>query len=181
MHPKLGWVWERPPSMRSLPVLLILLSVSVFAETLPRIAGENLLGQQVILPEAAAGHPAVLVLGFSHASQGQTKAWGERLNSEYPDASGVIVYPIAVLEDVPRLVRGMASHGIKSGTPKQQRARFLLVYHNEAELKMAVDFSTPDDAYILSLDRSGEIRWRFHGAVTDSALMQLQTELHTAE
>ena len=162
-------------------VLLILLSVPVFGETLPRIEGENLLGQKVTLPDASTGHPAVLVIGFSHASQNQTKAWGERLNKEFPESSGVSVYSMAVLEEVPRLVRGMASHGIKSGTPKEERARFLLLYHNEAELKMAADFSAPDDAYILLLDRSGTIRWHFHGAVTENALMQLQTELHASE
>ena len=167
--------------MRSLPVLLALLCVPVFGETLPLIEGENLLGQKVSLPEAAAGHAAILVMGFSHASQNQTKPWGERLNREFAEGSGVSVYAIAVLEDVPRLVRGMATHGIKSGAPKQQRDRFLLVYHHEAELKTAASFSAPDDAYILLLDRAGTIRWRFHGPVSEDALRQLQGELHGAE
>lgn len=93
----------------------------------------------------------------------------------------VTVYPVAVLEAVPRLVRGMASHGIKGGTPKEQRDRFLLVYYQEAELKMAAGFTAPDDAYILLLDASGAIRWRFHGSVTDSAVAELQKEAQVVE
>ncbi len=75
----------------------------------------------------------------------------------------------------------MASHGIKSGTPKEQRGRFLLVYHHETELKITAEFSAPDEAYVLALDRSGAIRWRFHGLVTDEAVMQLRTALAASE
>jgi hypothetical protein len=59
------------------------------------------------LPDAAAGHPAVVVIGFTHSSQNQTKAWAARLQHEFP------TYSIAVLENAPRLVRGMAVHGMK--------------------------------------------------------------------
>jgi hypothetical protein len=165
--------------MRSLATLLLLLSSALFAETLPRIQGENLLGKPVVLPDAAAGHAAVLIMGFSHASQGETKVWSERLDHDFAGNSGVTVYPMAILEQVPRLVRGMASHGIKSGAPKEQRERFLLVYHNEAELKQAAGYSAPDDAYVLLVDGSGNIRWRYHGSITDAAVTQLQAELQT--
>ena len=167
--------------MRLLLTLFVCLTSAVCAETLPQIEGENLMGRKIVLPEAAAGHRAILVIGFSHASQGQTKAWADRLDREFPNRQMVTVYPVAVLEAVPRLVRGMASHGIKSGTPKEQRDRFLLVYHQEAELKMAAGFTAPDDAYILLLDASGAIRWRFHGPVTDSAVAELQKEAQAAE
>ena len=170
---------RRLPTMRLL-LTLVCLTSAVCAETLPQIEGENLMGRKIVLPEAAAGHRAILVIGFSHASQGQTKAWAERLDREFPNPSMVTVYPLAVLEAVPRLVRGMASHGIKSSTPKEQRDRFLLVYQKEAELKMAAGFTAPDDAYILLLDASGAIRWRFHGPVTDSAIAELQKEAQAA-
>jgi hypothetical protein len=167
--------------MRSLLTLLVCLTSAVGAETLPQIEGENLMGKKIVLPQATAGHRAILVIGFSHASQGQTKAWADRLDHEFPNTAMVTVYPVAVLEAVPRLVRGMASYGIKSGTPKEQHDRFLVVYHEEAELKMAAGFTTPDDAYILLLDASGAIRWRFHGPVTDSTVAELQKEAQAAE
>jgi ATP synthase subunit 10 len=162
-------------------LIFVCLASAICAEKLPQITGENLMGKKIALPEAAAGHRAILVIGFSHASQSQTKAWADRLDREFPDPAMVTVYPVAVLEAVPRLVRGMASHGIKSGTPKEQRDRFLLVYHQEAELKMAAGYSAPDDAYIILLDGSGAIRWRFHGPAADSAVVELQKETKVAE
>lgn len=131
----------------------------------PAIEGQNLREHRVKLPD---GKKDVVVIGFTHGSQNQTKAWSKRLTAEYP------TYSIAVLEDVPRLVRGMATHGIKSGVPEDQRERFLLVYHGEKELKEAAGFSTPDDAYILMVDPSGAIKWKYHGPLTDAALEQLK-------
>src|SRR5690349_1882257 len=159
---------------------LVAFACAASAETLPRLEAENLLGRKIVLPDAAAGHAAILVIGFSHASQRPTKAWTERLDRRFPDPAKVTVYPVAVLEAVPRLVRGMATHGIRSGAPKEQRVRFLLLYHQEAELKSAAGFSAPDDAYILLLDVHGAIRWRFHGEVTNPALAELDKELQAS-
>ena len=160
---------------------LFALGFAACAETLPPIEGENLLGTKIVLPQAAAGHAAILVIGFSHASQQQTKAWADRLDREFPSSAMVTVYPVAVLEAAPRLVRGMAAHGIRSDTPKEQRDRFLLVYHKEAGLKIAAGFSAPDDAYIVLLDAHGAIRRRFHGAPTDSEVAELEKETKAAE
>ena len=137
-------------------LLLIGGLVCLHAEQFPRIEGQNLLGQKMALPDAAAGHPAVVVIGFTHGSQKQTKAWAARLQHEFP------TYSIAVLEDAPRLVR-------------DQRDHFIVVYHNEKELKQAAGFDRPDDAYVLLLDKDGAIRWRFHGPVTDAAVDELKS------
>ena len=146
-------------------VALLLATAPMWAQQFPAIEGRNLREHTVKLPD---GQAEVLIVGFTHGSQTQTKAWGERIGDRFPS------YSIAVLEDVPRLVRGMASHGIKSGVPENRRERFLLVFHGEKELKQAVAFSTPDDAYILLLDPSGAIRWKFHGPVTDAAFDQFK-------
>lgn len=161
--------------------LSLLLPAVLFGDSLPRIEGENLAGKAVVLPDAASGRVAILVAGFSHASQNQTKAWSDRLDHEFTDPAKVTVYPVAVLEAVPRLVRGMAVHGIKSGAPKEERERFLLVFHKSAELKQAAGFERPDDAYLILVDATGAVRWRFHGSLTDSALMQLEAQVQSIE
>jgi hypothetical protein len=82
-------------------------------------------------------------------------------------------WSVAVLEDVPRLVRGMATHGIKSGTPKDQYDHFVLVFKGEKAIKQAVGFDRPDDAYLAVVDAAGTIRWSYHGPVTDAVMDQL--------
>jgi len=155
--------------MRSL--LIFLCAFAAAAQQLPRIEGKNLADAPITLPEAAAGHPAILVLGFTHASQHQTKAWAAKLTPLYP------TWSIAVLQDMPRLVRPMATHSMKNDVPADQRARFLLVFKGEKELKQAAGFQTPDDAYLLIIDKSGVVRWRFHGPLTDDALMQVKSQM----
>jgi len=141
-------------------------ALAAVAQQFPAIEAENAREHRMKFPD---GKAAVVVIGFTHASQNQTKAWAQRLAGHYN------LWSIAVLEDVPRLVRGMANHGIKSSGPADQRDQFLLVYKGEKELKDAAGFSTPDDAYILVVDKGGVIKWKFHGPVTDAAMQQLKT------
>jgi hypothetical protein len=137
----------------------------------PTIEGENLLGKKIELPQAGGGRASVIIIGFTHASQSQTKPWSGKLHPEVP------TYSLAVLQDVPRLVRGMAVGGIKSGVPQEQRDRFLLVFRGEKELKEAAGFDSPNDAYVILLDADGAIRWRFHGAMNDASLAELKSHL----
>jgi hypothetical protein len=167
----------RIPNWCVLPLFI----VSLAAEQLPTLEGENLLGKSITLPAASANHIAILVIGFTHASQTQTKAWSQRLHEQFPASSQEQVYSIAVLQDVPKLVRGMAVHGIKSGTPAEQRDRFILLFHKEAELKQTAGFAAPDDAYLILLDQGGAIRWRFHGALSDDAVQQILAQVRALE
>jgi hypothetical protein len=146
----------------------ILLAFSIVClnaqETFPTTQAETLTGKKVTVPD---GHPAVFIIGFTRASQTQTKAWSQRISNRFP------TWSVSVLEDVPRLMRGMVTHAIKGSIPNEQHDRFLLVYHNEKELKQTAGFDQPDDAYLVVVDAGGAIKWRYHGAVTDDAVKQL--------
>ena len=157
--------------MRTWAVIAALWCGAAFGQPgFPRIQGETLAGKKVELPGAFGGQ-VVVVMGFTHGSQAQTKVWGQRLR-------GQGAWSVAVLQDVPRLVRGMVVHGIKSGTPKEEYDRFLLVYSGEKELKDAAGVETPDDAYVMVVDGTGAIRWRFHGPATDAAVREVQGVLN---
>ena len=122
----------------------------------------------------------ILCIGFSHASQSQLKPWAERATDEFRQKGQVAVYSIAVLEDAPRLIRGMAVHGMKSGVPTQQHDRFVVVYQGESELKRVSGFVRPEEAYIVLLDPKGKILWLSHGPVTDAALKDLADRVNSA-
>jgi hypothetical protein len=157
--------------MRTRFFLLALCGAIVYGQSVPRFEGETLAGRKVTLPDAAAGRSALLIVGFTHASQTQTRAWSQRVRHQFP------AWSIAVLEEVPRPVRSMVLRGIKGSVPKEEYDRFLLVYHGEKELKQAAGFDRPDDAYVLVIDPGGAIKWRFHGAVTDAAVQQIASKL----
>src|SRR5262249_19870454 len=127
-------------AVRSLTLAVLCLAQPLQGQQgFPQVQGETLAGKKVELPGAFGGQ-AVVILGFSHGSQKQTKEWGQRLRGERA------VWSVAVLQDVPKLVRGMVVHGIKSGVPKEAYDRFVVVYSGEKALKDAAGFDRPDDA-----------------------------------
>lgn len=172
--------------MQTVPVRVILLAALTVAVTtplrsehMPQITGESLSGKQVSFPSASEGSVTIICIGFSHASQSQLQPWAERARDEFRQKSQIIVYSVAVLEDAPRLVRGMAVHGIKSGVPARQHDNFVVVYHGEAELKRISGFQRPEEAYILLLDPKGEIHWVSHGPVSDAAVQELDRHVQS--
>ena len=167
--------------LRLLRVLSLLFPVSlVYAQTqpMPRVEGESFAGQKVVLPDAAKGHVAVLVFGFTKTSKEPTRAWGEKILAEFGNQSGFELYQLPVLEDVPRLIRGMVVSGIKKGVPEKLRDHFVPILQGESELKKLVGYKEPDDAYLVTLDASGQIVQQVHGPLTEVAYAQLREELH---
>jgi hypothetical protein len=158
-------------------LLAACITVRLFCESLPRIGGQTLSGKPLVLPEAVKGHAALLILGFTRGSKEQTKSWGQRVQHEFGTNTRLLVYSVAVLEDVPRFIRGMVVHGIKSDTPPERHDWFLVLYSGEKELKRVTGFQQPDDAYILLLAPNGEIRGNIHGPVSDGGIMQIRNAL----
>ncbi len=147
------------------------------AQQLPRLQEENLAGQQVVLPDAAAGKIAVLVLGFTHASQNPVEAWAKRALDDFGKHPGFALYQLPVIEAAPRFVRGMITSGMKRGTPDNQRATVVPVIHNEDALKKLVAYKQQDDAYIVVLDRTGKVVYQTHGAAPDATYAELQAKV----
>ena len=156
----------------SIALALILAPAGRPADRFPATEAENLLGKKMVLPDALNGHATVLIIGFTHASQSQMKAWDKRLEADQ------LPYSIAVLQDVPRLVRPMAIKGIKGDVPDAEKDRYLLVFHGEKELKESAGFAAPNDAYVLLLDANGSVQWKFHGAPSDNTVQDLEIRLH---
>ena len=161
--------------------LLVFVSPLFGQSPLPRFDAEALSGRKLTLPAAVQGHSALLVVGFTHASGPHCTEWANRLATEFKDNAALDRYTVVFLEDAPRLVRGMAKSGIKGGVPKEQYDRYLIVTEHEKEVKAALHFQTPDDAYLALLGPDGVIRWTFHGPVADAgsndALRQLREML----
>jgi hypothetical protein len=84
-----------------------------------------------------------------------------------------------VLEDVPRLFRGMVISGIKKGVPENMWDRFVPILNGEADLKKAVDYRDQDDAYLVLLDRDSKVVRQAHGPLTDKAYALVETEIRS--
>jgi len=145
---------------------------------MPKTEGESLAGKQVVLPDAAAGKIAVLIFGFTKDSKGPTSAWADKIAVDFGKQTNFELYQLPVLEDVPRLFRGMVISGIKKGIPEKLRDHFVPILQGESELKKLVGYKEPDDAYLVILDRSGQIAQQVHGSFSEAAYAQLREDLH---
>ncbi len=174
-------------SLRSYAALislgLSLLSIAAYAQdsttTFPRIQGETFAGRKVQLPDDVKGQVAVLIFGFTKASSKPTGAWAKKISAEFRARSNFELYQLPVLEEVPRLIRGMVISGIKKGVPESERDHFVPVLQDEAGLKKAVNYSAPDDAYLVILSREGKVVQQMHGPVQDSDYPRLRQELES--
>jgi hypothetical protein len=149
------------------------------AQPLLRLQEVNLAGQEVVLPDAAAGKVAVLVFGFSHASNTPTGAWAKRIQSDFGKTPGFELYQLAVLEAVPRMLRGMIISGIRKGVPESERAYFIPVLQNEDQLQKLVGFKEEGEAYIVVLDRSGIVAYQAHGGTDAAGYAELRTKVQS--
>src|SRR5262249_18618440 len=116
--------------------VLLIVSVWTAAQDLLPLKAETLSGKQVIVPDAASGNMTLLIIGFTHKSAMATRAWGERVDKDYGSESRLSTYQVAVLEDVPRFIRGFVVAGIRNSVPKERRDHFLLLFQGEKEWKM---------------------------------------------
>jgi ATP10 protein len=147
----------------TLPLWLIVAGAPI-GSMLPRTEGETASEKPIVLPDAAAGRVAVLIVGFSKKSSDVTERWESRVFQDYGAGGGqVATFRVAVLESVPRLLRGFIRGRIEKNIPKEKRDSFVLLFHGEAEWKALVHFANPDDAYLVVLDVNGSIRWIGHG------------------
>ena len=169
-------------SGRNIGIVLVviwaaLLPAVAAAQQFPRLQEENLDGRQVVLPDAVAGRVTVLVVGFSHASSTPSGAWAKRVQDDFGKTPNFALYQLAVIEDAPRMIRGMITSGMKKGVPENQRAYMVPVVHQEAELKKLVNYGAADDAYIVVLDRNGKVVWQTHGSTAGAAYDELHTKV----
>ena len=163
---------------RLLSFLFLISLACAQTQPMPRVEGESFAGRKIVLPDAAKGHLAVLVFGFTKASKEPTRAWAEKILAEFGNQSEFELYQLPVLEDVPRLFRGMVISGIKKGIPERLRDHFVPILQGESELKKLVGYKEPDDAYLVILDPSGQIARQMHGSFSAAAFAQLREDLH---
>jgi hypothetical protein len=152
----------------NLSLMVLAVASALVGQDLPKIEGDSLAGQHIILPDAARGKVAVLILGFSKASKAPTSAWGEKIEAEFTGNSDFVLYQLPVLEDVPGFVRGLVISSMKKGVPENRLGHFVPVLHGEPALKKFVNYKEPDDAYLVLLDRNGKVVYQLHGTLSEA-------------
>ncbi|HET7893394.1 MAG TPA: hypothetical protein VFL34_17830 [Candidatus Sulfotelmatobacter sp.] len=161
--------------------VMFLAGPSLYAQTIPPIKSKALDDSEVILPKLGSPQYLILTIGFSHKSGEQSSAWGKRLIADFPpNDPHVAVYQFAQLQGAPSMIRGMIVHGMHKDVPASQHSHFVPLFDHQDEWKKLVNFSAPDDAYVLFTTPDGHVLWQTHGSVTDASYAALKAAVSSA-
>ena len=163
--------------VRSFLFLGLTLSTAAYAQSIPPIKAKTLADTDIVLPQPGGTRIVILVLGFSHNGGEKCAPWGKQLSSDFQSEARVTYYQLPVLQGAPSFVRPMILRGIRKDLPAEQQAHFIPILDHEDEWKKLVNFSAPDDAYILLADPHGHVAWQTHGPLTDSSYDALKSAL----
>jgi len=142
-------------------------------ERLPELRGEFLTGREVVLPQAAEGRVALLLLGFTYQSRFAVEAWAEKFRAQFGSDSRFTFYEVPMIGGMARLAKWFIDSGMRRGTPEKDSEHVVTVYRRTDSWKQRVRFVNPDAAYLILLDRTGKVVWRHRGASEDGAFQTL--------
>gem|GEM_PF-988140 len=148
-----------------------------YATNIPETHAVLLSGEKIDLPASLNGKVTVLVVGFSQKATDQIAGWGRRLAGDYKDSNSVVYYEMASLGGVPKFLRGFVLGKIKGAVPPLAQPHFFPFYDHEPEWKIATNFSSANDAYVLLVDSSGTVKAQTAGAITEAGYADFKQKL----
>lgn len=136
----------------------------------PRLEGEFLTGRQAILPDAASGKYALVLLGFTYDSRFVVEQWAEHVRPEFAKKDRTF-FEVPVLGGLARLGKWFIDSGMRSGTPKELHEHVITLWGEVDRWKTVMKFSdaAPNDAYLALFDPTGRVLWLHHGPYTADA------------
>jgi hypothetical protein len=161
------------------PLLTLVTASTLLAApaTIPTATATALDGHTVSLPRDLPGRATILILGFSQHSQTATTAWEKPIRSSLASAPAIGYLDMPILEDAPSFIRPLILRSIRKQVPDVLKPNFLPLTSNEAAWKQLTHFSptSPDAAYVLLVDRAGNIRWQTHEPFSPTHFEELAT------
>ncbi len=142
-------------------------------DVLPVLKGEFLTGRTAILPGAASGRVALLLLGFSYDSRLAVEAWAKRFRARFGKEPKVAFYEIPMIGGMARMGKWFIDSGMRRGTPKADHENVITVYGGTDPWKERLRFKDPKAAHLILLDQSGRVVFLWAGRFDEQAFEEL--------
>src|SRR5215469_8795908 len=167
--------------MKQLKLLLLFFFTAIFssAQSIPAIKAKALDNSEITLPSPGSQQFLILIVGFSQKSGKLCEVWGKQISADYHTDASIAYFILPVLQSAPSLVRPLIVHGMHKGVPAQELRRFVPLYSNESDWKKLVNFSAPDDAYLIIATPDGHPVWQAHGPYSDAIYADLKKSVAT--
>jgi hypothetical protein len=146
-------------------------------DPLPNLRGEFLTGRPALLPQAASGRVALLLLGFTYDSRFAVEAWAGKFREQFATDPRVTFYEIPMIGGLAMMAKWFIDAGMRRGTPREDYEHVITVYGGTDRWKQRVGFRDPNAAYLILLDASGRVAWRYAGRLDEQAYHALASEV----
>lgn len=146
----------------------------------PKLHGETLNGQRIVLPDASLGKATLLALGFSKKGGEHTGPWRDHFSADFGSNPHVAYFVAAMLQNAPAMFRGMIRSSMRGGTPTAARGHVLTSTSDEAVWKAYLHVTDDSVPAVLLLDTSGRALWSYNGSFDLKHYQDLKTAVTTA-
>jgi hypothetical protein len=146
-------------------------------DQLPLLKGSFLSGRTAVLPDAASGRVALLMLGFTYDSRFQVEAWAKRFRQDFGTKPGVTFFEIPMIGGMARMGKWFIDGGMRRGTPKADHENVITVYGGTDTWKQRVGLNDPKAAYLILIDQHGRVAWHSAGSLDEQRYSALSSEV----
>ena len=146
-------------------------------DQLPLLSGEFLTGRTAVLPQAASGRVALLILGFTYDSRFPVEAWAKRFRHDFSTESRVTFFEIPMIGGLATMGKWFIDRGMRRGTPREDQENVITVYGGTDAWKQRVGFRDSRTAYLILIDQSGRVVWLHAGGLDENAYQALSWEV----
>jgi len=157
-----------------LSLVLLFTSAHSSAQSIPAFKARALDDSEITLPDSSSQQTLILIVGFSRKSSELCRVWGKKIAADYHADSSIRYFIVPVLQRAPSLVRPMILRGMRKSVSAHDLPHFVPLYSNESDWKKAVNYSAPDDAYLIVAAPDGRTVWLAHGAYSDAVYRDLR-------
>jgi len=170
-----------------LPWVLLVISVRnlMFAQAgsigsePPKLHGQTLDGQAIVLPDASLGKVTLLLIGTSKKSGQQAGRWREQFVADFGSDPRVTYYSAALLQGAPSMLRGMIRAGMRKETPTSAQPHVLTSASDDAAWKQYLGIQHDGLPAVALLDQAGHLRWSYNGIFQPDRYQSLKTTTST--
>jgi hypothetical protein len=142
-------------------------------QRLPELRGEFLTERKAVLPEAASGRTALLLLGFTYDSRFAVEDWAKHFGERFRGRPDVTFYEIPMIGGIARLGKWFIDSGMRKGTPREAHENVITVYGGTDAWKKRTGYKDPKAAYLILINAAGDVVWRHQGGFDTKALDSL--------
>jgi hypothetical protein len=144
---------------------------SSVGEKFPNVSAKKLTGETIIVPDVFFGERHLIIVGYRQNAQFDIDRWLIGINqlglkvaiTEMPTISGMI----------PGLISSQIDEGMKKGIPSSDWASVATVYEDADKIVNFLGNEKPNSAYLVLLDKSGNVVWKYKDGFSVTSLNEL--------